>query len=41
MDRFTMKCPKCKTGKNTKDEGGNERCFHCDSCGYVECKEQK
>ncbi len=38
MNRFEMKCPKCKVGNNTKDHGGNKNCFHCDSCYYVECE---
>lgn len=30
-------CPHCHTGKNSPDHGGNDRCFHCDSCGYIGC----
>jgi hypothetical protein len=33
------KCPSCKVGKNSRDLGGNDLCFHCDSCGYVQCVE--
>ena len=37
VDRFTMSCPDCGTGRNTAACGGNDRCFHCDSCGLIEC----
>ena len=32
-------CPHCKEGKNSKADGGNERCFHCGNrnCGFIEC----
>jgi hypothetical protein len=33
------KCPRCG-GNNSKKDGGNERCFHCGSCLYVECAER-
>ena len=36
-DRNKNICPHCKKGKNSKDSGGNNKCFHCDSCPYVEC----
>ena len=35
-DRFTMRCPICKTGENSIGAGGGERCFHCGTCGFVE-----
>jgi transcription elongation factor Elf1 len=38
VDRFTISCPACGTGKNSEDFGGNDRCFHCDTCGLVECE---
>jgi len=33
-----IKCPVCGVGENGNDEGGNERCFHCNTCGFVECE---
>ncbi|MGB2626448.1 MAG: hypothetical protein WAK20_06640 [Candidatus Acidiferrum sp.] len=36
-DRFALRCPACR-GKNSKDAGGNKRCFHCGLCGFVECE---
>jgi hypothetical protein len=36
-DRFTMACPDCKQGCNSAGHGGNEKCFHCDNCGLIEC----
>jgi len=33
-----IKCPICGVGENSKDDGGNENCFHCDICGFVECE---
>lgn len=30
-------CPMCKVGVNSAKAGGNEHCFHCDLCGFVEC----
>ena len=38
VDRFTISCPDCKQGCNSRSAGGNERCFHCDVCGLVECE---
>ena len=38
-NRFDWRCPKCKIGKNSKEQGGNAKCFHCDSCSYIECGE--
>jgi hypothetical protein len=32
-----QKCPHCHEGVNSVDHGGNERCFHCDRCGYIGC----
>jgi len=29
-------CPICG-GKNSKAYGGNDRCFHCETCGFVQC----
>lgn len=37
VDRFTMACPDCGTGRNDANQGGNDTCFHCDSCGLIEC----
>ena len=37
MNRFEMTCPECKQGNNSAPAGGNEKCFHCDNCGLVEC----
>jgi len=37
VNRFTIKCPDCQQGCNSAAAGGNERCFHCDVCGLVEC----
>jgi len=37
LNRFKDECPVCGNGKNSKDHGGTERCFHCDVCGFVEC----
>lgn len=37
FDRFILLCPQCKTGGNARFKGGNDRCFHCGSCGFVEC----
>ena len=31
-------CPICIVGKNSKADGGNENCFHCGTCGFVECE---
>ena len=39
MNRFNDKCPICG-GKNSKQYGGNERCFHCDNCSFVECSHE-
>jgi len=36
VDRFTMSCPDCG-GKNSGANGGNDRCFHCEDCGLIEC----
>ena len=33
-----MKCPICGVGENSKAYGGNEKCFHCGICGFVECE---
>jgi hypothetical protein len=30
-------CPHCKTGTNSPEHGGNDKCFHCGSCGYIGC----
>lgn len=38
-NRDKMMCPKCKIGYNAEAYGGNSRCFHCDSCSYVECEQ--
>ena len=35
VDRNKIPCPMCGEGKNS--ESGTPRCFHCDSCDYVEC----
>src|ERR1700735_2059614 len=32
-----LTCPECGKGTNSVDRGGTETCFHCDSCGFVEC----
>jgi hypothetical protein len=37
VNRDNMKCPDCKQGCNDHAGGGNERCFHCDNCGLIEC----
>lgn len=37
-NRFTMRCPHCEVGKNSAGAGGNKRCFHCESCAFVECE---
>jgi len=38
-NRFALRCPHCdKENSNSADAGGNERCFHCGSCGFVECE---
>ena len=29
-------CPVCGGG-NSKADGGNDRCFHCATCGFVQC----
>lgn len=34
-------CPICYTGHNSKAYGGNDRCFHCSVCGFVECNFNK
>lgn len=31
------KCPHCHEGSNSRAEGGTDRCFHCDTCGYIGC----
>lgn len=33
----TQKCPECDSTDNSQDLGGNEKCFHCGACGYVQC----
>lgn len=38
VNRFQIACPECKQGCNSKAAGGNEKCFHCDVCGLVECE---
>lgn len=30
-------CPHCQTGENSTEHGGNDRCFHCGLCGYIQC----
>lgn len=30
-------CPRCGCAENSKREGGNERCFHCADCGFLQC----
>lgn len=30
-------CPLCTVGHNSKGLGGNDRCFHCDTCGWAAC----
>lgn len=38
-NRFALRCPHCdKEGTNSRDAGGNEKCFHCGDCGFVECE---
>lgn len=39
MTTEEKKCPKCKKGVNSEPYGGNENCFHCSDCGYIECGE--
>ena len=34
----TIKCPVCGVGENSIDDGGNDKCFHCGTCGFVECE---
>ncbi len=37
-EREERKCPKCKIGKNEYvNIGYADRCFHCNSCGALEC----
>lgn len=36
VNRNDLTCPRCKIGKNGGG-GSNEKCFHCDTCDYVEC----
>ena len=31
-------CPICLVGQNSKGDGGNKKCFHCDRCLFVECE---
>jgi hypothetical protein len=38
VDRFTLSCPDCGVGRNSEPAGGGELCFHCDTCGLVECE---
>lgn len=40
MTTEEKKCPKCKKGVNSEPDGGNENCFHCSDCGYIECGEE-
>ena len=35
------KCPICNVGRNSKSLGGSNNCFHCDTCGFVECNFNK
>ncbi len=37
VNRNKWFCPHCKVGRNSKGYGGNDKCFHCGSCCYVEC----
>lgn len=38
-NRFTLRCPRCgKEKANSATAGGNETCFHCGQCGFVECE---
>lgn len=38
-NRFDLRCPHCdKQGVNSKGAGGNNLCFHCGECGFVECE---
>ena len=37
MNRWNHKCPICATGKNSSRLGGSDFCFHCDTCGFIEC----
>lgn len=34
---FTRRCPHCGSRNNSHAEGGNEHCFHCGDCGWVDC----
>jgi hypothetical protein len=34
-----IKCPNCGSKNNSKKDGGNENCFHCGDCWYVECEQ--
>jgi hypothetical protein len=36
IKEMTTKCPKCQ-GSNSHELGGNDRCFHCSECGYIQC----
>lgn len=31
------KCPHCKEGVNSREQGGSDTCFHCDKCAYIGC----
>lgn len=37
MKNKDVECPICVVGRNSRDEGGTDNCFHCDTCGFVEC----
>jgi hypothetical protein len=38
-NRMALRCPHCnKDRANSADAGGNSLCFHCGSCGFVECE---
>lgn len=39
MKTFEHTCPRCGTGKNSEEQGGHALCFHCGSCGFVQCIE--
>lgn len=40
-NRFEMSCPVCGYGSNSIENGGNENCFHCSLCGFIECEWEK
>lgn len=36
-EQVKRKCPNCGSSENSVILGGNDKCFHCGKCDYVQC----